>query len=151
MSITVLDDFLTEAEVVEYRTFVSKQRHMTQAPILHNQKAVATAFWERFGERLRTEAQVQRITDHVTVSRSTVPMNWHYDASKEGGTHKVLVYLDDIAGTLFEMEDGRIQEVAARPGRAVVFDFRLKHAGAPIPPGRGGKYTIGFRGVVAAV
>jgi hypothetical protein len=151
MSITVLDNFLTSAEIAEYRAFVDRHGHTLQAPILHEQGAVATDFWRRFGERLRTEAGVQRITDRVTVSRSDRPLKWHYDVSKEDDTHKVLIYLDDIAGTLFQMEDGRIQEVAAKPGRAVVFDFRLKHAGAPIPPGGGKKYTIGFRGIVPAV
>jgi hypothetical protein len=147
MSITVIDNLLTSAEILEYRAFVDSCRHFTQAPILSNKEAVVENFWMRYGERLRREAGIQRITNFVTVSRSDRALGWHYDESKDGDTHKILIYLDDVAGTLFRMGDGGgIREIAAVPGRAVIFDFRLEHAGAPIPPGRGGKYTVGFRG-----
>ena len=82
----------------------------------------------------------------MTISRSARGIDWHYDRSYEGDTHKILLYLDDVAGTLFRV-DGIVRKVEAQPGRAVIFDMRLEHAGDNIPNGRGKKYTIGFRGV----
>jgi hypothetical protein len=142
--IWVLDNFLTAEEVVEYRRVVDSYRRQGAHPIYEDKKGIVSQFWERFGARLRDECGVQRLTNFVTVSRSSKALEWHYDNSKDGDTHKVLVYLDDVAGTLFRV-DGGVRAVEAHPGRVVVFDFRLEHAGDTIPPGRGDKYTLGFR------
>ena len=145
--IWVLDDFLTAEEVVEYRGVVDSYRGRKNHPIYEDKTGTVSRFWDRFGTRLQRECGVTRLTNFVTISRSDQALNWHYDRSKDGDTHKVLVYLDDVAGTLFRA-DGGVRKVEARPGRVVVFDFSLEHAGEDIPPGRGYKYTLGFRAVV---
>jgi hypothetical protein len=145
--IWVLDNFLTVEEVAEYRHVVNSYSGRSGHPIYEDKKGVVDGFWARFGARLQRECGVLRLTNFVTVSRSNRALDWHYDLSKAGDTHKVLVYLDDVAGTLFRV-DGGVRAVEARPGRVVVFDFSLEHAGEAIPSGRGEKYTIGFRAVV---
>lgn len=145
--IWILDDFLTTEEVAEYRRVVESYRAKAGQPIYEDTKGVVRRFWDRFGARLQRECGVLRLTNFVTVSHSNRAVDWHYDVSKDGDTHKVLVYLDDVAGTLFRV-DGSVRAIEARPGRAVVFDFSLEHAGEAIPPGRGEKYTLGFRAVV---
>jgi hypothetical protein len=145
--IWVLDDFMTAEEVAEYRHVVDSYRGGAGNPIYEDKKGIVSRFWDRFGTRLQRDCGAIRLTNYVTVSRSGRALDWHYDLSKAGDTHKVLVYLDDVAGTLFRV-DGGVRKVEARPGRVVVFDFSLEHAGDAIPPGRGYKYTLGFRAVV---
>ncbi|CAN5795322.1 hypothetical protein BH23THE1_BH23THE1_35570 [soil metagenome] len=104
------------------------------------------------------------LSDSVTLSRHTSPIDIHRDI--EGKTkfrgvkysdihclYKIAIYLNDInrnpkckSGGTILYDDNRVERVAVAPkqGRALIFDIRDLHSGAPIPPNKM-KYLIGFR------
>ena len=107
------------------------------------------------------------LSDYVTVSKHvSKPIGIHRDEEGRNLFHgkfyrdyvclyKVAVYLNDVSdpddpeditgGTTFYDEDRqKILTIKPRPGRAVIFDLRELHSGAPIPKGRT-KYMLGFR------
>lgn len=82
----------------------------------------------------------------VTQSEDRTPLGGHYDPVVGQETHKLLVYLDDTAGTdFFATPDGPVSwSVDARRGDAVLFPITLYHASKPFAPGLI-KRTVGLR------
>lgn len=108
--------------------------------------------------------QLIGLSDSVTLSRHNTHIEMHRDKEDKISyrgvkyddvvcLYKIAIYLNDInshpqckaGGTILYDEDG-IQRVAIAPkkGRALIFDIRDLHSGAPIPSGKT-KYLIGFR------
>lgn len=104
------------------------------------------------------------LSDSVTLSRHNDPIGIHRD--EEGKTtfqgkkydnliclYKIALYLNNInsdprsrAGGTILYDDDKVERASISPkkGRALIFDLRDLHSGAPIPKGKV-KYLIGFR------
>ncbi len=89
-------------------------------------------------------------TDHVTFSEEDLEVDPHYDAVMAQETHKLLLYLDEVAGTRFwETKEAfhRDQcplEVAPGRGTVVIFPMSLYHDSGRFPPSST-KRTLGLR------
>lgn len=108
--------------------------------------ARALALAERFRLALRLNDYVVPFTvgPEVTITDTTEPTKWHRDAPR-GATHKLLVYWNDVAGTLFRVTDPEPHEllVPGVSGTIVLFDIRLEHRSAPTRGRR--KRAVGLR------
>lgn len=115
-------------------------------------------------ERRNKNYKLVGLSDSVTLSRHNEPIGIHRDA--EGETtfrgkryrdlicfYKIALYLNDIdsdlksklGGTiLYDDDKNERAAVSPKKGRALIFDIRDLHSGAPIPKGKV-KYLIGFR------
>jgi hypothetical protein len=99
------------------------------------------------------------LSDSVTLSRHFEPIGIHRDV--EGETtyqgrkrrdlvclYKIAVYLNDVSrdgGTiLYDDFENHVKTISPKKCRALIFDIRDLHSGAPIPDGET-KYLIGFR------
>lgn len=104
------------------------------------------------------------LSDSVTLSRHNSPIDIHRDV--EGKTtfrgkkynnlicfYKIALYLNEVnsrdnknAGGTILYDDDKVPQktIIPKKGRALIFDIRDLHSGAPIPKGRM-KYLIGFR------
>lgn len=104
------------------------------------------------------------LSDSVTLSRHNSPIDIHRDI--EGKTifrgkkynnlvcfYKIALYLNEVnshnnknAGGTILYDDNKVPQktIIPKKGRALIFDIRDLHSGAPIPKGRM-KYLIGFR------
>lgn len=142
--IQIMDDFLTNEQVIEYRTLVDSYGLFSS--IICNRDDIIDAFSITHKEKLESVFGITRVTPYMTVSRGLRNLDWHYDRSLDGDTHKLLIYLDDVAGTLFRLQDEKqqIYHIEPKAGRAVLFPFSLEHKGEEIT-GTREKYTIGFR------
>ncbi len=87
--------------------------------------------------------RTKRFTPYVTYTRSTRPVSWHYDEPK-GSSHKLYVYLNDSAGTIFDRK--ALVRVNGTKGTMVLFDVDLEHCGAEQEPGPP-KLVLGLRPV----
>lgn len=94
--------------------------------------------------------------DHVTFSKEAVEVTPHYDGTKGGETHKVLLFLDGTAGTRFwETQQEYMQgecpmELPAARGTVVVFPMSLYHDSQAYRPRGAVKSTLGLRAVLPA-
>ncbi len=146
--VIVVDNFLSAEEIAEYCCLIDKQRNT--ANNISRRETLKDEFWTRHGARCR-ELGVADLKSQVTLSSNTKHLDWHRDPVFGGETHKLLIYLNAFpegagGGTLFKIPGiSGVQRIAPRPGRLVIFDIRLEHAGEPFPAGMA-KYSIGFRG-----
>ena len=147
--VTVIDDFLSADEIAEYCQLIDRERNT--ANNICRRDTLKNEFWSRHEARCR-ELGIVSLKSHVTFSKNTTHIDWHKDTVFGDETHKLLIYLsafkeDSGGGTLFKIpESNTIRRIAPQPGRLVIFDIRLEHAGEPFPAGMC-KYSIGFRGV----
>lgn len=107
--------------------------------------------------------QLIGLADYVTLSRHITPIGIHKDVEgktkykniKDNGLYcfyKMAVYLNDMCksdcsygGTiLYDDDKNKVAICKPRVGRALIFDIRDYHSGAPIHKGKV-KYLIGFR------
>jgi hypothetical protein len=103
------------------------------------------------------------LADYVTVSRHITPIGIHKDVEgktkyknkKDRGLYcfyKMVVYLNEMCGPkcssggtiLYDDDKNQVAVCKPRVGRALIFDIRDFHSGAPIHKGKV-KYLIGFR------
>jgi len=89
--------------------------------------------------------------EFVTLSEEDVEVEPHYDEVKNGETHKLLLFLDTVAGTRFWETKEEYQKkhcpLVVGPGRGtvVIFPMSLYHDSARYEPQYSIKRTLGLR------
>jgi hypothetical protein len=92
----------------------------------------------------------------VTFSKEAVEVSPHYDSSKGRETHKVLLFLDGVAGTRFWETQAAFQagecplRLPAARGTVVVFPMALYHDSDAYQPQGAIKSTLGLRSIFPA-
>lgn len=86
-----------------------------------------------------------RPTGTVTLTASRKGVAWHRDSPRHEGTHKLLIYLNEVpaGGTFFGSPKNPVL-VESRIGRAVLFDLRAEHASQTFAP-KYRKLALGLR------
>lgn len=89
--------------------------------------------------------------NYVTFSEENVEVNPHFDAIKGGETHKLLLFLDEVAGTRFWESKNNFEKnhcpLVVKPSRGtvVIFPMSLYHDSERFQPRHSIKRTLGLR------
>lgn len=90
-------------------------------------------------------------TEYVTFSEETLEVTPHYDVVKANETHKILLFLDSVAGTRFWEAKAAFEldhcplVVGGSRGTVVIFPMSLFHDSARYEPYGSTKRTLGLR------
>lgn len=143
MSIIILDDFLDPNDLIKFQEYV-KAKHTSQKII--EDPDWASAFWERYGERLsQAHPEWKGVYPCVTVTHTSTPIARHVDKQRFNEQYKILIYLNNVpnGGTIFYLKEGP-QTVQNKANRLVGFDMHISHESERFHPSLK-KMAIGFR------
>lgn len=147
--ILVFPSLLSEEQLSAMKSYLSDLvlEHSEQRMIL---ETTNTSSLHRLIRDILPMSNVQ-FEDYVTFSEENVEVQPHYDAIKGGESHKLLLFLDEIAGTRFwESQDDFERNhcpLVVKPSRGtvVIFPMSLYHDSARFEPRNSIKRTLGLR------
>lgn len=143
MSIFILDSFLTQTDLEQYRSYIISQPFSQK--VIHNPE-LTTDFWNTYGSVIQNLCpSCVNIYPSVTVTHTHTPIRRHVDVNHHGEQYKILIYLNDVpnGGTIFYLPDGHVQIIENQINRLVLFDMNLSHESQAFSGTK--KIAIGFR------
>jgi len=135
-SVYVIDDLLSE-EQCSY--FIEEINKLNVSQSIVNAPYLSDALWSITKEKL-VKFNFSGFNDLVTVTKTKMSYGKHVDDKYEGDKYKLLVYLNDSAGTSFYGKE--VTQVEGKAGRGVLFDISIEHGSQRVS---NLKYVIGVR------
>lgn len=148
MNIFIVDNFLDDTDLIQYRDFVkSRSNHTIQKVIANSQ--LAEEFWFKYGKKIvELDPTCTGVFSSITVTHTETPIQLHVDSNRHNEYYKILIYLNSVSngGTIFYPND-KIKLVENRQNRLVMFDMRIPHESQnfQIQDQKIKKIAIGFR------
>lgn len=128
MNIFIVDNFLDETDLIQYRDFVkNRSRRPIQKVVANSQ--LAEEFWLKYEKKITDlDPTCKRIFSSITVTHTEIPIQLHVDSNLHNERYKILIYLNSVpnGGTIFYPND-KIKLVENRQNRLVMFDTRIPH------------------------